>query len=435
MHPGSVKIFAEDNTPRLSYTAGLILGDMLGLEWEIITRIPGQNDFPLINYSSRIIPGAFTIKPSGLLSEKGVRNISLSVETWKGLPVFFNVASGSDIPFDIFSASFYLVSRYEEYLSHGPDRHGRFAASSSLAYKHGFLMIPVVDLWAREFAADFSGKYPGFVFRFSEYRSLFTSDTDQPYAYLGRGFLRSMLGLISDILIRKRDPAGRLKVLAGSSEDPFAVYDYIIRNLKENNTDAKFFFPVGQRSEYDHNPSWKNKQYRSLIKYLSSSYTAGLHPSYHASGNIDIFRADRERLSVILGRDVNICRFHFLRFKIPGSYKMLVNEGIIEDYSMGYAGEPGFRAGIARPFNFFDISEEIETNLKIVPLQVMDSTLYDYLNLRPENAEDVIFKLIDETKRAGGLFVSLWHNTSLEDSGEWLAWRKLFEKMLKIQQE
>lgn len=434
MHRSHVKIYTENNTARLIYTAGLIIGDILGLEWQIITDIPERNDLPLINYSSRTIPGSFTIRPSGLLSEKGTREILLSVDTWKGLPVFFGVSSDSDIPFDIFSSSFYLVSRYEEYLNYEPDKHGRFAASFSLASRHGFLTIPVVDLWAKEFAAEFSDKYRGIIFRYSGYKSLLTSDIDQPFAYLGRGFMRSMGGLINDLLLRQRNPVARLKVMAGRLKDPFAVYDYIIRNIKENKTEAKFFFPVGHRSAYDHNPSWKNKEYRSLIKDLSGAYTAGLHPSYHASENPDMFRIEKERLSCILGTEVSISRFHFLRIKIPESYKMLVNEGITEDYSMGYPGEPGFRAGIARPFRFFDLSDEKDTNLKVVPLQVMDSTLYDYLHFGPDEAEDLLFKLINATKRAGGLFVSLWHNTSLEDTGEWQDWRKLFEKMLKIQQ-
>ena len=48
------------------------------------------------------------------------------ISQWKGLPVFFQTTSDSDIPFDVFAASFFLVSRYEEYLEFQPDAHGRF---------------------------------------------------------------------------------------------------------------------------------------------------------------------------------------------------------------------------------------------------------------------------------------------------------------------
>ena len=101
---------------------------------------------------------------------------------------------------------------------------------------------------------------------------------------------------------------------------------------------------------------------------------------------------------------------------------------------MGFPDEPGFRAGIARPFMFYDLSEEKQTGLRIVPLQVMDATLYQYRKLDVRAAEEVIMKLIAETRKAGGLFVSLWHNTSLIENPECEDWRKLFEKMLKVQQ-
>ena len=37
--------------------------------------------------------------------------------------------------------------------------------------------------------------------------------------------------------------------------------------------------------------------------------------------------------------------------------------------------EPGFRAGIARSFRFYDIIEDKITDLRIFPFQVMDVTL------------------------------------------------------------
>lgn len=434
MYPGQVKIIAERNAPRLNYTAGLILGDILGLDWEIITDLNDRGDYPLINYSSILVPGSFKIQPFPLLFEYGIRPVEISVSDWNGLPVIFHSTSDSDIPFDIFASSFYLVSRYEEYLEYQPDKHGRFAASSSIAYRNGFLTIPVVDLWAKAFADLLSAKYPWLVFRKREYKALLTIDSDQPFAYKGKGLLRTMGGLVHDIAVWPRNSFERLRVLSGKSSDPFAVYDYIISNIEETSSDAKFFFPAGKLSDYDRNPSWKNQEYRNLIRETGEKYVAGLHPSYYASENSQVFRTEKDRLQSVLGREINISRFHFIRFKLPGSYKMLIDEGISEDHSMGYPDEPGFRAGIAGPFMFYDLEEEKTSGLKVVPFQVMDATLYQYRQLDPDLAEELILKLISETRKAGGLFVSLWHNTSLQDKPEWQGWRRLFEKMLKIQQ-
>jgi hypothetical protein len=118
---------------------------------------------------------------------------------------------------------------------------------------------------------------------------------------------------------------------------------------------------------------------------------------------------------------------------MPRSYVNSLGAGFSEDYSMGYPDEPGFRAGIARPYNFYNINDELITNLRIVPFQVMDATLYDYKKLSPEGSKEIITKLINETRKAGGLFVSIWHNTSLLDNDEWKGWREVFEFMLKSQ--
>ena len=112
---------------------------------------------------------------------------------------------------------------------------------------------------------------------------------------------------------------------------------------------------------------------------------------------------------------------------------MLAAEGITEDHSMGYPDQPGFRAGISRPYLFYDLTEEKQTRLKLVPFQIMDATLIHYMNLDPQHAEEVIIKLINETRKSGGLFVSLWHNTTLLNEPEWMGWRTLFEKVLDFQ--
>ena len=80
----------------------------------------------------------FQNPPDTLLFEKESAR-EITVNEWKGFLCFFRHTSDSDLPFDIFAASFFLVSRYEEYLEYQPDEYGRYQASSSLAFKNGFL--------------------------------------------------------------------------------------------------------------------------------------------------------------------------------------------------------------------------------------------------------------------------------------------------------
>ena len=429
-----VKIYTRTNGPRLKYIAGILLGDILGLTWEIITDKRKVGQHPVINYSSENIRNSFKIDPVSLLSENGIRNVETLITYWKDLPVFFQTPTPCDLPFDIFAASFYLVSRYEEYLEYQPDEYGRFSASSSLAYQNGFLMSPVIDLWTKQFAREIIKKYPALAIRRNEYKALLTVDTDQPFAFLGKPLLRHVGGMIYDLTLNTGKAAYRYKVVTHEERDPYEVYDYLAEKINGSRSDVKFFFPVGDKSKYDTNPSWKNKDYRELINRVSAEFNIGLHPSFYASDNFSMLATELDRLTRTSGKEIITSRFHFIRMSAPTSYRHLLKAGITEDYSMGFPDEPGFRAGIARPYMFYDVSEDKQTTLKVVPFQVMDWTLYQYKKLDAGSSEPVINELIDVTRRVGGQFVSLWHNTTLQATQEWKPWRDLFEKTVLREQ-
>ena len=116
MLPGPVKIFTASNVPRLSYVVDLIFNEILGLSWQIISDRRKLGKGIIINYSNEVIPGSFKLFPARLLFEQGIKKQDILVGNWKELPVFFETPEDSDLPFDIFAATFYLVSRYEEYL-------------------------------------------------------------------------------------------------------------------------------------------------------------------------------------------------------------------------------------------------------------------------------------------------------------------------------
>ncbi|MBP1675296.1 MAG: hypothetical protein H6Q24_1434, partial [Bacteroidetes bacterium] len=155
--------------------------------------------------------------------------------------------------------------------------------------------------------------------------------------------------------------------------------------------------------------------------------------SFKASTDIKVFNTEHQRLKVIQGKDCILSRFHFLKIAMPVSYRNINNAGIREDYSMGYPDEPGFRAGLARPFRFYNVAEEKMTDLRIFPFEVMDVTLAGYKKMNAGTAKDVISNLIMQTRKAGGLFISIWHNTSLLDTPECREWREVFEFTLKEQ--
>ena len=144
-----------------------------------------------------------------------------------------------------------------------------------------------------------------------------------------------------------------------------------------------------------------------------------------------MFETEKERLEKIVGKRITKSRQHFLKLRFPTTYQTALKAGITDDYTMGFASHAGFRAGTCTSFPFFDLEHNCQTNLLIHPFQIMDVTLKNYLNLQPDQAWQLIDRLLDEVKKVNGTFISLFHNESLHDFNEWQGWRKVFEQTLQ----
>ena len=107
-------IFSPYISPRLQYiVTTLFKGSAVLLP--ITMKAYLSNEGPGINYSDQLIDNGIQISPVPFLKEKGIQKQDINIHFWRDLPIFF---SGSgQIPFDIFAAAFYLLSRYEEYTS------------------------------------------------------------------------------------------------------------------------------------------------------------------------------------------------------------------------------------------------------------------------------------------------------------------------------
>jgi hypothetical protein len=53
------------------------------------------------------------------------------------------------------------------------------------------------------------------------------------------------------------------------------------------------------------------------------------------------------------------------------------------------------------------------------------------MRLSPEEAKKEIMDLMQEVRNAGGTFVSIWHNETLNDLESWKGYRAVFEEMNK----
>jgi len=430
-----ILIYTHKITPRVRYIFKHIFTRVLQIPVNFTSAVEefvAHNGLKM-TYGKAPLGKEFFVRSHDLLFEQGVNDIDLVIQQWEEVPCFFSAGTKSSIPFDIFAASFYLITRYEEYLPHVKDIHGRFTADKSLAFKHGFLEKPVIDIWIFKLAAVLKEKFPDYPYKERKYQYISTIDVDNAFAYKYKSLVRTFGGFLKDLSkLNLWDIWNRFTVILNIKKDPFLTFDKILRLKKEHQVRTIFFFLVADYTTFDTNVSPAKSNFRLLIKDMVDYAQVGLHPSYFTLHNVDLLKKEKERLESITNIPIIRSRQHYLRLSLPETYQHLIDVEILEDYTMGYASTVGFRASTCTPFYFYDLDFEIQTPLKIFPFALMDTTLNDYMKLTPKQSLGKIRDLRNEVKAVNGLFITLFHNESLSNHLRWQGWSRLYESMLKI---
>jgi len=430
-----ILIFTDKITNRIKFIFNLYFGLLLRAEFKITVNRDEFISYQGVKFSycRQPISDELFFQACNLLFERGIANIDLVFGEYDGLPVVFTVfQKESALPFDPFAAGFYLVSRYEEYLPYRKDEYGRFSASESLAYQKNFLHKPVVNIWTLTIGNLLKSRFPGFNFPGTTYKFIPSIDIDAAWAYKQKGFMRTLGGLaVSLVNLDFHEITERIKVLSGRKKDPFDTYAFQLEMQKKYDLHPIYFILFADYGLNDKNIPVQNRAFQTLIKSLSDYAELGIHPSYNSNFSVKKLKEEISRLSKVLNREITSSRQHFLKLQLPSTYRNLINLDITDDYSMGFAAQPGFRAGICSTFNFYDLDADVETNLRIHPFTLMDGTLRDYMYITAEDALTHIAPLINEVKAVNGTFISLWHNESLSNAGRWSGWHAVYESMLK----
>jgi hypothetical protein len=427
-------IYTHKITHRNKYIFNLIFKDILQFDFSLTSD---QSEFinfsgAKLSYTNNPISDEVFFSSRNLLFENGITEQNISVFDFNSNKVFFATGKSSALPFDVFAASFYLVSRYEEYLPHIRDEHDRFDAKDSLAFMNGFLQKPVVNIWSKWIKEILLKKYPYLVFPEKKYQFISTIDIDNAYAYREKGFTRSVGGYLKAISkFDFTEVVDRTKVLLGINKDPYDTYDFQLEMIKKYKLKSIYFFLLGDYGVNDKNLPIESKKFQTLIKMLGDYAEIGIHPSYGSNKSKEQLKKEVGRLSHVLHRDVTKSRQHFLKLILPETYRNLIDLDITDDYTMGFASQVGFRASICTPFNFYDLDTELETKLKIHPFAMMEGTLKYNMKINAEEAMAKICPLIDEVKAVDGVFMSLWHNDTLNNKKIWLGWKAVYEEMVQ----
>lgn len=429
-----ILVYTHKVTPRVRYIFKHIFSRILLVPVGFTSKIEEfvAHNGPKVSYTRVPLGKEFFIKSHELLFDQGVSDLEINIQKWDDVPCFFNAGAKSTLPYDIFAASFYLISRYEEYLPHVKDVHERFTAEQCLAYKYRFLEKPVVDIWAMKLKELISERFPEFDFPERGFNFISTIDVDNAFAYKHKSFVRSLGGFMNDLFkFKLRSFWDRLLVLLNIRKDPYNVFDKILTLTTNYNIKTIFFFLIADYTTFDTNVSASKNKFRLLIKHIVDYAFVGLHPSYFTMKNSEMLKKEKERLEGITNIPVDKSRQHFLRFSLPETYQNLIDLEVEQDYSMGYASHVGFRASTCTPFHFYDLDFEIQTPLKIFPFALMDTTLNDYMELTPKQSLGRIRDLFNEVKKVNGTFITLFHNESISGYSRWRGWQKVYESMLK----
>ncbi|MEP7373634.1 MAG: polysaccharide deacetylase family protein [Chitinophagaceae bacterium] len=427
-------IYTPTITSRLKYITDFSGKEIIGKPFELTSDLNYYQQYSgsKINYNTeRITPGEFWVKPHSLLFENGITGQRIECFDVNGQKTFFKTEG--DFPFDFFAASFYLLSRYEEYMPYKKDMYGRYAHENSLAFKEGFLGQPLINLWLSELKNALKKNFPLLTIHNSQFTFLPTYDIDIAWSYKHKGWWRSMGGSLQSLIKGNwKQLTERINVLKGEQKDPFDTYTWLNHLHQQYNLKPYYFFLLAQRtSRYDKNISPHKKALQALIGDHLIRYPVAIHPSWRSGDEYSLLKKEIEVLQNITGNKVVSSRQHYIRFTLPGTFRRLIDAGIQFDFSMGYGSINGFRASAACPFYWYDLEKEKQTELMLFPFCYMDANSFYEQKYTALQALEEMQHYYTVVNSVNGTFITIWHNHFLGTDKLYAGWKEVYEQFIR----
>jgi len=427
----SIVVYSPFISTRLRYVAEWLLKERLQLNYTIVhTLAEAQAATHVVAYGIPY-PNAVSIPAAGLLSTTGTATQEPAIGEWQGIPTLYaDDSDGYNVPFDLFSAAFFLITRYEEYSTYVPDKHGRYPATSSILYKQGWLMRPLADEWIHALRIALQDQYECLL-PASTFVYVPTYDIDMAYAHLHKG-ARRIIGAVLRALLRAdlRQLSMHAKVLQKKEKDPYDSFRWIRQLHKEYGLSPIYFVLCARRTTaYDKNIHPQHPAMVRVIKNLTKDGNIGIHPSYNAHKG-DTLRQEKVILEHVAGKRTTISRQHYIRAVVPDTYHQLMHNHVTQDYSMGYGTHLGFRAGTGSSFLWYDLEHDVATSLRIFPFCFMDTTARYEAKLTATEAMERLQAMTRILQQTGSTLITVFHNFSLGTDEGWKGWRNAYEQYI-----
>lgn len=414
-----INIHADNLNARLAFTCDFIFNQVLKVNYVFCKDIYEfqKNEGIKIHYSKEKISEVFNIQSDGFLNEQVIKS-SKPIHSIISEELIFFKADSFDLDFDLFSAVFFFISRYEEWQVFESDKHQRFESNNSLLFQIGQHKKPWVDNWIVDFREKLQAFYPGIKFPNNNWNVVSTIDIDNLYAYKAKSITRLLGASTKDLLKWNLSTIKeRLSVLTGKKSDPFDIYKEISSFCNELKIPLYYFFLQRCGTDYDRTIKPDSVAYSKVISEIKkNNANVGIHPSYYTLLEPELLPKELKFLSKSSnGEVIKFSRQHYLRFDIKTTPHLLLKNGITQDFTMGFASDVGFRAGTSFPFYYYDFNLERKTELLFVPFCAMDGVFTEYTKSSVENSYQELISLADEVKKVGGYFITVFHERSFSD--------------------
>ncbi|MCT7506073.1 polysaccharide deacetylase family protein [Aliarcobacter cryaerophilus] len=449
----------NNNIAERKYIIDIIFDEFLGLDFKVLESDDCQDwEIELENGSKIIFEDHFFNKYLKELEYLKLENIPSKVEFVKNqfiveddIPIIYGNKKLETknqklktifCGIDIFASSFFMLTRWEEYVNKNRDSHDRFSANESLAYKQGFLDRPIVNEYVEMLKNMLLELGLSQKLKTRNYQLFVSCDVDQPYDCTVEN-LKNLIRVCSgDILKRKsiKEFAKRVRLyifnkLENYKYDENYTFDWYMDMCEKAGTKAAFYFIPTSIEKQNGCYELKDKKIQNLIKYIDSrGHEIGVHGSYQTyqdkyKAKLQKNMLDNTLINFGIFQKVVGNRQHYLRWDSSITPMVLEYAGFEYDTTGSYADIPGFRFGVCYEFSMFDILNIKKLAIKQRPLIVMECTIIDdmYMGLGySEEALQVMKELKQKCFKYNGNFSLLWHNSHFKTRED----KKMFEDIV-----
>lgn len=449
----------QNNIQERMYIIGVMFNEFLGLDYQIEVSIDESNySIELANGNKLIFEDHFFNKFPNNLEYLNYKNLPLHVMYFhnqfipeRDIPIlygqskleinnekFTTIVCG----IDIFAASFFMLTRWEEYINKKRDSHDRFLAVESVAFKNDFLDRPIVNEYIEMLKNMLL--YLGLEQKLKkrDYQLFVSCDVDQPFDCTVENLKNLIRVCLGDILKRKNIKEFIKRVrryifnqLENYRYDENYTFEWYLDVCETVGAKVAFYFIPNSNEKGNACYELKDKKIQELLKYLSyRGHEIGVHGSYQTYQDKDKARKQKSMLDETLNKlgisqKVVGNRQHYLRWDSSTTPSVLDYAGFEYDTTGSYADRAGFRYGVCYEFSMFDFLSRQKLNLKQKPLIVMECSILDknYLGVTYTKALEIMQDLKSKCYQYGGNFILLWHNSHLKAEED----RKLFKELIK----